>query len=34
MRQQIATKVREDLGNEAVKAWLERLREKHSPQSR
>jgi peptidyl-prolyl cis-trans isomerase SurA len=34
MRQQIATKIREDLGNEAVKAWLERLREKHSPQSR
>lgn len=34
VRQQIAAKVRDDLGNEAVRAWLERLREKHAPQSR
>jgi parvulin-like peptidyl-prolyl isomerase len=34
VRQQIAAKVREDLGNEAVQSWLERLREKHAPQAR
>ncbi len=34
VRQQIAAKVRDDLGNEAVRAWLERLREKHAPQPR
>lgn len=34
VRQQIAAKVREELGNEAVRAWLERLREKHAPQAR
>jgi parvulin-like peptidyl-prolyl isomerase len=34
VRQQIAAKVRDDLGNEAVRTWLERLREKHAPQSR
>lgn len=34
VRQQIAGKVRDDLGNEAVQSWLERLREKHAPQSR
>ena len=34
VRQQIAAKVRDDLGNEAIRAWLERLREKHAPQSR
>jgi len=34
VRQQIAAKVREELGNEAVRAWLERLREKHAPQER
>jgi peptidyl-prolyl cis-trans isomerase SurA len=34
VRQQIAAKVRDDLGNEAVQAWLERLREKHAPQPR
>lgn len=34
VRQQIAAKVKEELGNEAVQSWLERLREKHAPQSR
>jgi len=34
VRQQIAAKVREELGNEAIRGWLARLRQKHAPEAR
>ena len=34
MRTVIETTLREEMGSKAVNAWLERLREKHSPEIR